>query len=388
MTTMCEIAESVGEATNSYDVANIVVAANSASALNGVVLGLTVSLASVAAAVSSAHPSSYALLTSIGVASNPVSNSLIVTPTLTSDAVADSHMFVATPVTLTSTAAAVDAISGYIPFPVLTSVATAVDAVSPRILFSRTEASIAEAVDLATVYYEQSLSSAAVAADSFAFQLLSYESVSSTAAATSTALASNTYALPVLGNAGVATTSLVARSDWQVVGESSANAVSAVVFRDPGRVAWLMNTESAAVSWYDNFDFESIAQVNGVAFAVGPGGIFELTGDTDDGDTIDASLRSGFMDFGTQLQKRVDSIHIGYVSTGTLRATVRTKDSGHAASTFTMEPRSANAPRNSRITPGKGLVGAYWQVEIRNVSGAPFTVYDTSIDLAVSSRKF
>jgi len=207
------------------------------------------------------------------------------------------------------------------------------------------------------------------------------------AAASTTPFVSLVPNLEVLESIGVTSSTTSIQTEWTIAGEAEANAVSAVFFKDPGRIAWVVNTESTAMSWYDNFDMESIAQFDGATYAVNSEGIFELTGNDDAGEQIDASVRGGFRDFGSANIKRLDTVYLGYISTGTLAALVRVKDSGHAASQFTMETRSATAPRNSRITPAKGLWGRYWQIEMRNISGAPFTVYDMDADLAISPRK-
>lgn len=160
-----------------------------------------------------------------------------------------------------------------------------------------------------------------------------------------------------------------------------------VSYKDATRVAWVMNTESSATSWYDNYDFESIAQIQDKVLAVGPDGLYQLTGDDDQGDQIDAEITSGFMDFGTSNQKHVDAVYFGYTSAGKLSVTAETQGSGHQPYTYYMEKTSAAAPENGRVEPGKGLVGRYWRFTIRNVAGAEFAVYDSSIDIAVSSRR-
>lgn len=387
MSELCEIVEAIGEATTSCDVEQIVMAANSASAVTTAVVGVTLTLTAAAAGVTTADPSSYALLTATGIATTTTTTSATITEVLTASAEAVATLSVAIPLTATSSASGATSVVIEQPPPVLTALGVATTTATPSQAITQTVESAAEAVAVATVFYEPVLTATGVGTTTASWLVQSYQTSTSIGLGTTTALPSNVPTLPILENIGLATTSVVMQTEWNVVEGSTGEAISAVIFKDPGRVAWLMNTESTAVSWYDNFDFESLAQVSDKTFAVGPGGIYELTGDDDNGDQIDASLRGGFMDFGTQQQKRIDTLYLGYTSTGTLRAVVRTKDSGHAASTFTMESRDASAPRNSRIVPAKGLVGTYWQVEFHNVSGAPFTVYDVSVDLAISNRK-
>lgn len=168
---------------------------------------------------------------------------------------------------------------------------------------------------------------------------------------------------------------------------SSAEATSDVWFKDPTSKAWVMNTETTAMGWYDNFSFESIVSWKGRELAVGPDGIHELTGDSDNGQKIDSFVESGFTDFGVAQTKRLDNIYFGYTSGGRISVTAETYESGHPPSTYFLEQRAADAPRNSRVTPGKGLWGRYWRMTIRNVDGADFEVHDATVDIAVSSRR-
>ncbi len=151
--------------------------------------------------------------------------------------------------------------------------------------------------------------------------------------------------------------------------------------------AWVMNTETTAVCWYDNYAFESIMSWGGRELAVGAEGIYELTGDSDHGRDIDATVVSGFVDFGTPQTKRLDNMYFGYTSDGTLAMKAEVYDSGHPPSVYILEERAAEAPRNTRVTPGKGLWGRYWRLTLGNVSGADFDFRDADVDIAVSSRR-
>ena len=159
------------------------------------------------------------------------------------------------------------------------------------------------------------------------------------------------------------------------------------MFRDPDAVAWLLNTETGAASWHTNFGFESIAQVGARTLAVGPEGLYELTGDTDDGEQIAARVKTGFWDFKLEQTKRLDNMYFGYTSPGQLALDVEAAESGYAAQRYLLEPRAASEPRNSRVTPGKGLVSRYWRLTISNKDGVPFHVRSMTADLANSNRR-
>ena len=121
--------------------------------------------------------------------------------------------------------------------------------------------------------------------------------------------------------------------------------------------------------------------------AVGPDGLYELVGDTDDGAPIAAELVGGFTDFRRPHQKRLDSMYFGYTSAGVLSVTPEVLESGYPPIEYELEQRSATAPRNTRVRPGKGLFGRYWRVTFRNKDGTSFTVHDITADIAVSARR-
>lgn len=213
------------------------------------------------------------------------------------------------------------------------------------------------------------------------------ESVTSTAEGTDVVVPTTGPQTFLLLSSGEAASMVMLQSSSHLLLESTAEVSSDVWYKDPGRVAWLMNTETTAASWYDNFDFESIAQPPGKVLAVGPDGLYELGGSTDSGEQIDAEVVSGFADFGAAQTKRVDNLYFGYTSEGRISVTTETYESGHSPSTYYLEQRDASAPRNSRVTPGKGLWGRYWRMTIRNVDGADFEVHDAAVDIAVSTRR-
>lgn len=390
MTDMCEIAESLGTGASSCPSTEVAVMVYEAGATaSGLVLGFTLGLASSSVGASAADPSSYALLNSTASATSTLTNAARITRTVTSSAATRSVAQVTLPLTLTSTGATVSTLALDFPPPVLTSTAVADSTATPTNVATSTVSTSAAGTSVLTSYhFETPTASTGVGASAYTLQALTYESLSSSAAgASTTPFVSLVPTLELLESIGATSSTISARTDFTLVDGATADAVSAVYFKDPGRIAWVLNTETAAVSWYDNFDFQSIAQVDDDVFGVNSEGIFLLTGDDDAGDTIDASIRSGFMDFGTAYTKRFENMYLGYVSTGALYARLRVKDSKHPASTYLLQQREADAPRTSRFEPGKGLWGRYWQVEIGNVSGAPFTVYDMDVDLAISNRK-
>ena len=200
-----------------------------------------------------------------------------------------------------------------------------------------------------------------------------------------------------LADGALADDGLTARVDSQALLQSTAVADEVILMKRPGLVAWVMNTDTGAVSWYDNWAFTSMATVGGKVFAAGPDGLHVLGGDLDGTELIDARVQFGYTDFGgygqdgmpkpSEPKKRVTDLWFGYHADGTLSATVETYGQGYGPYTYSMAPRAAGQPRNSRITPGRGLNARYWRVGIENTNGCAFEVHSLAADVAASTRR-
>lgn len=171
----------------------------------------------------------------------------------------------------------------------------------------------------------------------------------------------------------------------------------AVLYPQPELTAWVMNTETAAVSWYTNWGFTGMAQAGDRIFAVGPAGLVELGDSRDDSARINARVEYDFNEFGgydregnpldSEYKKRVENFWVGYVADGRLKFQVETYGQGYGVVNYVMEPRTAAQPRNSRVKPGKGLNARWWKVAIENVAGANFEITSLSADVAQSNRR-
>lgn len=157
--------------------------------------------------------------------------------------------------------------------------------------------------------------------------------------------------------------------------------------KDFDALAWVLNPQTSGLSYYDNFGFNSIAEFNGVLYATSPEGIFAINTDTDEGRFISAEIKTGFLDLGTEQNKRVSDLYVGYTATGYLETDVETYDWPQEVYTYPMEEREAGAPRNNRIKVGKGLNSRYWRFALRNLDGADFQIYDLQLNVGVSKRR-
>lgn len=168
--------------------------------------------------------------------------------------------------------------------------------------------------------------------------------------------------------------------------EDFADISSYVWYQDTTLLAWQMNTETTALNWHTNYGFESIAQYNDKVFGVSEDGIFLLTGDTDAGTLIPASVKSGFMDFDKPQVKRMEGVYFGYHG-GQIQVTVDVYGHGGGSNTYTMPAKTVAAPGSNRVILGKGLASRYWRVKVSNLDGGYFDVDNIEFDVAASKQR-
>lgn len=389
MSESCEIVEELVVATSSCPATDVIMVQSSVG--NGsseAMPGITQpTITESGNATSQVSIDAYAMMINMAEAHSDVSSSLVVTSLISNAAQGKSSLFAVFNDMAESVANAEDEIAAMDVPQLLLSAAQATSSLvanTVAVFQANESAKVTSSVALGLL---ETAASGANASSMVVLLRRVEESVTSTAEGTDDVVVTGEPQTFLLLSSGEAASMVMLQSNSHILLESTAEVSSDVWYKDPGRVAWLMNTETTAASWYDNFDFESIAQPPGKVLAVGPDGLYELGGSTDSGEQIDAEVVSGFADFGATQTKRVDNLYFGYTSEGRISVTTETYESGHPPSTYYLEQRDASAPRNSRVTPGKGLWGRYWRMTIRNVDGADFEVHDATVDIAVSTRR-
>lgn len=156
---------------------------------------------------------------------------------------------------------------------------------------------------------------------------------------------------------------------------------------DYAAISWVMNTETAGLWQYDNFNFDSMAFASGTLYGATPEGLFAIDTNTDNSRRITASWITGFIDFELEEKKRMSDIFVGY-SGGELECTIETyQDDNSEPYTYVLEERVVEAPRNNRLKVGKGLSSRRWRFTVTNVDGADFKLQDMEAEIAVSRRR-
>lgn len=146
-----------------------------------------------------------------------------------------------------------------------------------------------------------------------------------------------------------------------------------------------MHTEAQALTTYTNYPFNSFAKFNGVFIGASDTGLFTLSGDSDNGVPISASLRVGITDFGSEFLKRVDRMYVGYRTSGDLFLRVFTDEVN--VNDYTLVSNGKNGLNVNRVLIGRGLAARYWQFEIQNRNGCDFSIDSMKVNTIPMKRK-
>lgn len=150
--------------------------------------------------------------------------------------------------------------------------------------------------------------------------------------------------------------------------------------------AFSLNSETMRASRYPDYPVLAIARIGDVYVAAGPDGLFALTGKQDDGLPIDAVVRTGLEDFGSDKLKRCVDVYLGARSRGALE--LRIKHDGEDREADYHATRIAPyGVKNIRVKAGRGEKSRYWQFEIRNVDGADFEIDSLNPEMLETSRR-
>lgn len=153
---------------------------------------------------------------------------------------------------------------------------------------------------------------------------------------------------------------------------------------------WVLNTVNKAPSQYTQFPFESLAFFAGKSLGAGAGGIYEHTGDDDDGDPIAAFIKTGLMDMGSTKLKNVPDVWVGFKGDGRLVLKVITTNiTGEKVEDwYISDPDTRGGElREGRFQLGRGIDSRYWQWVVHNKAGEDFELADLKLRPVILSRR-
>ena len=159
--------------------------------------------------------------------------------------------------------------------------------------------------------------------------------------------------------------------------------------------AWTTNTDTWGASRYTDFEFNSLAVVDGVLMGTNDDGLWRLDASDDDGAPILAHVQTDMQDYGAEQVKNAPLVYAGVATDGALQLTVDAVIKRTAASyTYTFEPRQAGDFAPGRCKIGRGVRARYMQFTVGNHSGsgalaagADFTIDSLSVLAEAGSRR-
>jgi hypothetical protein len=144
--------------------------------------------------------------------------------------------------------------------------------------------------------------------------------------------------------------------------------------------AFAVNTETFAPWMYESYGYNSFAVVDGRVFAATGDTVVELNGDTDDGEPIQARIRTGLIDLNDPGVKNVPRAYLTYSSDGEMEMdAIAVRDGRKSKSSCRMPAHDSEAPSTQSAAFKREAFSNYWQFEIRNVDGADFQLHQTEV---------
>lgn len=146
-------------------------------------------------------------------------------------------------------------------------------------------------------------------------------------------------------------------------------------------IQYAVNAISGALSLYEGFGFKQFATAAGKTYAVKDDGLYVLTGGTDNGNPLSASIDFGASDFGVAQSKRLSTVFAGIATDGEVYLRV-SGDGGQ-----TQVYRAINRGDEVKATTAKGLVARHWRVKLELMNASYADVDNLEIEIGVSQRR-
>ena len=151
------------------------------------------------------------------------------------------------------------------------------------------------------------------------------------------------------------------------------------------KLALSVNLSSTAVTQFCNYHFNSFCKIGGKYFGANDSGIFELTGNDDAGENIDAFAELILSDFGISNIKKIRSVFVGGEADGKLTLTL--KDDEDNSRSYDLRLTSGSKQSSGKVDVGRDGLGRYWQVRIDNTSGVYFAIDSIELLAIIMGRE-
>jgi hypothetical protein len=134
----------------------------------------------------------------------------------------------------------------------------------------------------------------------------------------------------------------------------------------------VMNTRNFALTTYSSYNYNSLFYLNGKLCGLKSTGLYELTGDYDDGVNISWNFKTGKLDTHKDVVSKVRYAWFSLKCSGDLIFTI---DDGDNTYEYDVESFDSN-DNEVRVKLGKGIRNRYLQLELENVDGERLNLLD------------
>ena len=137
----------------------------------------------------------------------------------------------------------------------------------------------------------------------------------------------------------------------------------------------VVNIKNRAVTEYTGYCFNSFCCFNGKYLGANSSGIFELSGDDDNGTDIDASIKTATADVGRGQPKKLRDAWL-FARKGLMTFTVIADEDNEF--TYNADVENANI-HEERVKVGRGIKGRGFSFVLANVDGSDFDIDSISV---------
>ena len=149
--------------------------------------------------------------------------------------------------------------------------------------------------------------------------------------------------------------------------------------------SFVLNTKTAGFGAYANFPFTSLFKVGTNFYGITADGLYQLTGDSDNGAEIQAAIVTGHSNLGSSDVKRFPSAY-AHMRGGEIEVSTKIDEDEEW-----MEPENAFQDREGLrpeyISMARGIKGVYIQLKIKNADGSDFSLAKFEQNFVDTGRK-
>jgi hypothetical protein len=138
----------------------------------------------------------------------------------------------------------------------------------------------------------------------------------------------------------------------------------------------VLNTDNFAVTEYNNYNFDSIAELGGKYYAVGPSGLVRLDGSTDTGSKIHGTVRFAQIDLHKRVVSRIVDAYLSGKISGKVAVKIIQESQGDFL--YTIEDVIGRL-KAYRVKAPKNMRDRFASYEITNLDGSDISIEELSV---------